>query len=123
MPNRSVLLVDDDRLVRETLAEALEDFPCAVELADGGLAGWQCFQQQTHDIVISDVDMPDISGFELLARIKRTSSRVPVVLMSARAPQLQQQAVAAGAHTLLDKPIALDPFAALVGDLLHQSPP
>ena len=110
MANRSVLLVDDDRLVRETLAEALEDLSCQVDVADGGLTGWTAFQQTPRDIVISDVDMPDLSGFELMSRIQTSPQPCPVVLMSARADQLQHQAKQSGAHAMVAKPIALGPL-------------
>lgn len=119
MSTRSVLVVDDDRLVRDTLCEVVSDFGCTTRSSECGLQALDLLAVEPGDLVVSDVDMPDISGFELLARMRAQSIATPVVLMSARADaSLQASAERAGAQAMLAKPIAIQPFTSLLADLL-----
>lgn len=121
MVTNSVIVVDDDRLVRESLCEVLSDLGCVVRDAAGGLSAFESISRETVDMVVSDVDMPDISGFELLARLRHIAFAKPVVLMSARADDgLRLQARDSGAAELLAKPVRLGPFAELVHHLLPE---
>ena len=122
MSSHSVIVVDDDRLVRESLCEVLGDLGCSVRDADGGLAALASIAREATDMVISDVDMPDISGFELLARLPGIRCTAPVILISARADAgLTASARAAGAAELLAKPVDIEPFTTLVSALLTRN--
>lgn len=115
-----VLVVDDDRLCRESLCEALAELGCDVDDADRGLTAFARLQTGRRDLVVSDVDMPDISGFELLARLRQAHITCPAILVSARADaELQRAAQAAGAAGLLAKPVAMQPFTLLVSQVLR----
>jgi CheY-like chemotaxis protein len=115
-----VLVVDDDRLSRESLCEALAELGCQVDDADRGLAAFARLSTGRRDLVVSDVDMPDISGFELLARLRRASIACPTILVSARADaELSRAAAEAGATALLAKPVAMGRFTLLVSQVLH----
>ncbi len=119
MTTRCVLVVDDDRLTRESLGEAIRSFGCGADLADCGTVALGILSGHPHDLIISDVDMPDISGFELLERLHQRSITTPCVLMSARADRrLDVAASQAGAVTLLPKPVQLGPFTQLMNRLL-----
>lgn len=119
MNTHSVLVVDDDRLTRESLCELLSDLGHRARGAGRGLSALELLRSEPGDLVVSDVDMPDISGFELLSRLRDCHLGVPVVLMSARADlQLDRAARAAGALGLLPKPVEIRPFRALVQQAL-----
>ncbi|MDA3961526.1 MAG: response regulator [Planctomycetota bacterium] len=119
MPNNAVIVVDDDRLTRESLCEILSDLGWLARDANGGLAAFASIQREQTDMVVSDVDMPDISGFELLARLQGIQFPAPVILMSARADvELIRRAREAGAVDLLAKPVHIEPFTNLVSSLL-----
>ena len=102
-----VLIADDDRLVRESLGDAFDGFGWEVRTAScGGDAIIEL--KRTHlDLLVSDIDMPDMTGFQLLSWVRsQASPQPPVVLMSARADEaLGRVALAEGAITLLAKPV------------------
>jgi two-component system response regulator CpxR len=124
MRTRTILIADDDRLVRESLHDLLADYGWAVEEAGNGLDAMTLLSRLRCDLLLSDVDMPDMTGFELLSWVATQTHldpRPPVVLMSARADQrLVQAAQQAGAVTLLPKPVALPAITSLVSQLLDR---
>ena len=113
--DKHILVVDDDQLLRETLGEMIDEMGYPVVLQPDG-PSWDYMQQpNTCSLMLSDVDMPDITGFELLARMRRADIATPVALMSARADDsLRNASEEAGAITLLGKPVAPDAISTLI---------
>jgi CheY-like chemotaxis protein len=124
MRTRTILIADDDRLVRESLHDVLADFGWAIEEAGNGTDAIAVLSRMRCDLLLSDVDMPDMTGFQLLSWVTgqtHLTPRPPVVLMSARADQqLTQAAQQAGAVTLLSKPVALPAITSLISHLLDR---
>jgi CheY-like chemotaxis protein len=101
-----VLIADDDRLVRESLGDAFDALGWSVRTADCGSSAIRLLERTRHDLLLSDVDMPDMTGFQLLSWARAHPPAPPVVLMSARADEhLGRTALAEGAVTLLPKPV------------------
>ena len=113
-------MVDDDRLLRETLLELVDDCGCnGLQAADGHTA-LQLFTQHRIDLVVSDVDMPEMSGFELLARLQQAAFSGPIILASARADEdMEQAAQRAGASGLFTKPVPVGDFCRKLTTLLN----
>jgi two-component system response regulator FlrC len=112
---RHILIADDDRLLRESLGEALADLGWATHLVANGGEAIQILSDRSLDLVLSDVDMPDLTGFQLLAWMEGHPSRPPAILMSARASEaLARSAVQAGALALLPKPVPLGRLTTLL---------
>lgn len=82
--SKAVLLVEDSITSRILLKNILESSGYRVTVAVDGLAGWTTLRQTPFDLVISDVDMPRMNGFELTAKIRedKTLSTTPVVLVT-----------------------------------------
>ena len=124
MRHRTILIADDDRLVRESLHDVLADLGCDIEEAGNGTDAIAVLRRMHCDLLLSDVDMPDMTGFQLLSWVSdagRLNLRTPVVLMSARADhQLGLAAQRAGAVTLLSKPVELPAITALVSQILDR---
>jgi len=80
-----VLVIDDDEYIREAVSVSLafQWQDCQVACAQDGDAGVTMFFHENPDAVVLDVGLPGVSGFEVLARI-RGSSSVPVLMLSAR---------------------------------------
>ena len=107
-----VLIVDDDRLVRESLAEVTVDLGCEARLAASGDDALAALREQATGLLVSDVDMPDISGFELVDRVHALGLHPPFILMSARAnPTLADEARRMGAVDFFAKPVALGSYS------------
>jgi two-component system response regulator MprA len=118
-----ILVVDDERAVRESLRRALELEGYEIELAADGqeaLAGVDGEAQP--DAVILDVLMPGVDGLEVCRRIRRTGSRVPVLMLTASAEVENRVAgLDAGADDYLTKPFALEELLARVRALLRRT--
>jgi len=79
---RSVLVVDDERLLRSNLRALLEESGYEVREADSGKAALEALAQEEPGVVLLDMSMPDLSGLEVLRRIRESGSQVPVILSS-----------------------------------------
>lgn len=78
-----VLIVDDDPGVCDSLKDLLEGERCCIETAPSGVHAVQCLDRQQFDVVLSDVVMPDMDGYELYQTVKAKTPKLPVVLMTA----------------------------------------
>ena len=78
----SVLLVDDDAMLRETLADALTVAGIAVSEADNGATALAMIEGGGFDVVITDLFMPGVDGLELLMGLQRAAITTPVIVMT-----------------------------------------
>jgi two-component system response regulator MprA len=118
-----VLVVDDERAVRESLQRALELEGYTVELAaDGEQALAQLHSGAGADAVILDVLMPGIDGLEVCRRLRAKGNAVPVLMLTARAEVDSRVAgLDAGADDYLPKPFALAELLARLRALIRRS--
>lgn len=116
-PFKSVLVVDDEPDNLEVVAETLEFFGLQVTTAPGGAEGLAVLQTLVPDLILLDLSMPQVSGWELRARAKALPrlARVPVVALSAHAMSGdRERAFDAGFDGYLTKPVNV---ATLIRDI------
>jgi DNA-binding response OmpR family regulator len=82
--SKKILLIEDDTLVRETVQDVLSIGGYDIEIAENGLIGYQKIKEMNPDLVISDVMMPKMDGFELIQRLESESVRVKFLFLSAK---------------------------------------
>ena len=100
-----ILIVDDDDALRESLELVLASEGYSVVSADSGEAALACIEEHPVDVVLCDLRMPGIDGFELMPQIGRQLPGIPIVLMSAYGTQdLAVEAMRRGAYDYLAKP-------------------
>jgi two-component system response regulator MprA len=118
-----ILVVDDERAVRESLRRALELEGYEIDLAaDGREALGRLEQNGRVDAVILDVLMPGLDGLEVCRRLRRSGSRVPVLMLTARDEVENRVAgLDAGADDYVTKPFALEELLARVRALLRRT--
>ncbi|HCM27979.1 MAG TPA: transcriptional regulator [Treponema sp.] len=113
--NFKLLIVDDEKNIREGLGTALELDGYEIALAADGDAGWKRFQRGDVDLVITDLRMPGISGEELLKRISSETPGVPVIVLTGHGTvETAVEAMRNGAYDFLTKPVNLDRLSLLV---------
>ena len=111
----SVLIIDDEAGILETLRILLKNEGFAPITALGGKAGLDALETSSPDIVLSDIRMPTVSGIDVLAAVKLRDPQLPVVLMTAQASmQSAIQAVNEGAFYYIQKPFRNDELVAIL---------
>ena len=119
-----VLVVDDDRSIRQALERALPLEGFVVQSAADGLAALERLEGEHPDLVVLDVMMPGLSGIEVTRRLRDQGSRVPVCILSARDEVSDRvEGLRVGADDYLVKPFALEELVARLHALLRRSPP
>lgn len=99
-----VLVVDDSPVVRELVSEILSWAGLDVQEADDGASALESIQQAEPDLLISDIEMPRMNGFDLLSEVRRRSQRLPIVMLSTRGSvEDRKRATRLGANAYLVK--------------------
>lgn len=110
-----VLLIDDERAIRRALKEILEFEGCLVTEAENGAQALQHLQDQTFDLLFSDVKMPQMDGIELLDAIQSQGIDTPIIMISGHGTV--ENAVACikkGAFDFIEKPLDLNRILVLL---------
>jgi two-component system response regulator MprA len=120
-----ILVVDDERAVRDSLRRALELEGYEIELAEDGRQALERLEAEAQpDALILDVLMPGPDGLEVCRRLRRTGSRVPVLMLTARDEVENRVAgLDAGADDYVTKPFALEELLARLRALLRRTTP
>ncbi|HEY3802650.1 MAG TPA: HD domain-containing phosphohydrolase [Kofleriaceae bacterium] len=118
----NVLLIDDERLIRDLTAEMLVDAGYHVESADTAERGLELLAQWEPDIVVSDVLMPGLSGLELLEAVRNRRASLPVVLVTAAGTyDILTEALAQGAAGLVTKPFTAGQLTRAIEDAIDRA--
>ena len=120
--SRSILVIDDEEFVRETLAEMLADLNHHVQTADGGRAALAKIAKEHFDVVFTDLAMPDMDGWETARAIRGQQPDLPVVLVtgygaSARPPSNEEDLVAA----VIGKPFDFNQVTATLAGVCNRA--
>ncbi len=111
----SVLVVDDESGILDTLRILLKNEGFEVTTAQGGKAGLEQIRSGVHDLILSDVRMPQVSGLDILNAAREQDPMTPVILMTAQASlQSAISAVNSGAFYYIQKPFSNDELVAIL---------
>ena len=116
---KRVLLVDDERAILKVLSIKLRISGYDVVTASSGKEALDVISSACPDVMLLDVVMPGMDGFEVLEKL-RTSSELPVIVFSAR-PENAQKALSLGANDFLAKPLDVDDMIKRIEQLLDHN--
>jgi DNA-binding response OmpR family regulator len=117
-----IMVVDDNRDLRESVAEVLGGAGFAITLAADGEAALELIGRQKFDLVLLDLVMPGLGGLEVLRRLREKSPRLPVIMLSAFATvENAVEAMRQGAQDYVTKPFRVDTLLASVRRTLEEA--
>jgi CheY-like chemotaxis protein len=130
-PVASILVIDDDRAVLSTVKLLLERAAHAVEAVDNSQAGLRLLETRGFDLLVVDIFMPGMDGFETMRLVHQSRPEMPVIVMSGqpfrsaseRGPDFLHMATKLGAISSLQKPFRPPELLAAVAKSLSDSPP
>ena len=122
MTGERLLLVEDEDNLRSMLTAALRHNGFEVDEAANGRAGYDAAVADEHDLVVLDVMLPDIDGFEVCRRLRTAGNRVPILFLTARdATEDKVRGLTLGGDDYLVKPFSLEELVARIRALLRRA--
>jgi DNA-binding NarL/FixJ family response regulator len=118
-----LLLVDDEPGLREAVKDYLQESGFTVQVASNAREGWELVQRSTPDLVISDIMMPQVDGYQFLKQLREDArfKTLPVVFLTAKGMTTDRiQGYQAGVDAYLSKPFDPDELVAIVENLLER---
>ena len=116
-----ILVVDDDKDIRQISAAALARFGYQVDAAEDGAAAWEALQADNYDLLITDHNMPKLTGVELVEQLRAAHMELPVILVTGASPaeEMDRNPRLRLAAILL-KPVWPDQLLETVREVLHE---
>jgi two-component system, OmpR family, response regulator len=119
-----LLVVDDEVFLRDAVTASLRFLGFGVTAADNGADALRHARNRPFDLLILDVMLPDVDGFEIVRRLRRDGNRVPVIFLTARdAQQDKVTGLTIGGDDYMTKPFGLEELAARVRTVLRRTRP
>jgi DNA-binding NarL/FixJ family response regulator len=118
-----LLLVDDEPGLREAVKDYLQESGFSIQVASNAREGWELMQQNTPDLVISDIMMPQVDGYQFLKQLRDDPrfQALPVIFLTAKGMTTDRiQGYQAGVDAYLPKPFDPDELVAIVENLLSK---
>jgi two-component system response regulator HydG len=119
-----LLVVDDDRGMRDTLLDILEERGYRVGVASDGVEALDAVKSEAHDLVLMDILMPRMNGVEALKELRRIDGKTIVIMMTAYAMQdLIEEALREGVYDVVYKPLDVAEVLKLVDQAINGDDP
>jgi DNA-binding NtrC family response regulator len=119
---KKILIIDDEHMVCETLQDILQEDGYQVRIALNALSGLAEIERETPDLIISDLKLPDLSGLELLKRVKHKRPNLEIIIMTGLGEaETYLEAKEEGAFDYIIKPINIPILRLMISKVLYQN--
>jgi DNA-binding response OmpR family regulator len=116
-----ILVVEDERIIANTIKEGLEQDGYAVDVAYDGEDGYNTASADEYDVIISDVMMPEMDGFAMVKKLREDGNKTPILMLTAKSQEADVvKGLDTGADDYLAKPFAFNVLSARVRALLRR---
>jgi DNA-binding NtrC family response regulator len=117
-----ILVIDDERSIRNTLKDILEYEKHEVDLAEDGAKGLEKFKNGEYDIILCDIKMPGMDGIEVLEKLAASETDVPVIMISGHGNiDTAVEAIKKGAFDFIEKPLDLNRLLITIRNAMDKS--
>jgi two-component system nitrogen regulation response regulator NtrX len=117
-----ILVIDDEKAIRNTLKDVLEYEKYEVDLAENGTAGIELFSVNSYDVVLCDIKMQKMDGIEVLQKLMDISPVTPVIMISGHGNiDTAVEAIKKGAYDFLEKPLDLNRLLITIRNAMDKS--
>lgn len=117
-----ILVIDDERSIRNTLKDILEYEDHKVSMAEDGPSGIDLFKQEKFELVLCDIKMPEMDGMEVLQQLDELNNDVPVVMISGHGNiETAVESIKKGAYDFISKPLDLNRLLVTVKNALERT--
>ncbi len=111
----SILIVDDDSGMTDTLADVFDEMGHTVAVAEDGFAAIDSIKKESYDIALMDIKMPGMNGVETFKEFKKTNPSTKVIMMTAYAvEELIKEALREGTFDVIHKPLDIGKVVELI---------
>lgn len=115
----TILVVDDSELDRRFVASLLKDAPYEVNFAENGAKALDMIERQAPDLILTDLQMPEMDGLELVANVRLQAPHVPIVLMTAHGSEsIAAEALQRGAASYVPKAELVDRLVPTIDEIM-----
>lgn len=119
MKNKKLLFVEDNLVAAEAIKGFLSNRWGHLDVANSAEEAYEMFLKNTHDIIITDIYLPDMDGFELIKKIRADNKKVTIFVVSANGSQEStKRAKELGVSRFFPKPIDLDMLEAAINEAI-----
>ena len=116
-PINQILVVDDEKFIRQLLSDLLTDAGHQVDTAEDGAEGWEKLRAKNYDLLVTDNKMPRVTGVELVRKVHAAQLTLPIIMITATPPEnIEELQLAA----VVEKPFGIKLVVRLVEDALYQ---
>lgn len=118
---KKILIVDDSEMVRNFYSYILKVFSFESDTAENGLIAYEKILEDDFSIIITDINMPKMNGYELIEEIRKLGIKTPIIAISTQDEQKGiSKGIKAGANIFLIKPTEPDKFVNTVREILKE---
>jgi DNA-binding NtrC family response regulator len=122
-PMTRILVIDDEKEIKQAYKTVLEKLDCQVDIADDGIDGLERFLNKIYDVVITDYNLETIDGLQMLEHFQHIDSKVPVIFSSGLADQdVIEEVMEGGAFDFIPKPANIEQLLMSISRAIYYKP-